>query len=482
MASVLKLVANAYDAITRARISNTFAPGTGIDTKRAQIWDQFGYPQSLTFNDYLKAYERTGAGFGAVHRLLEKCWSLRPRIKIDVANDKLGPWEKQLEDLLEPHWPRLRDFDRRNMVGRYAGLILRVADGKTLDQPLQRAAELTEVIPVYGEGQLKVEDWVSDKDDPNYGQPAMFAYRVVIDGQHQAADQQGRPDDWRKVHPTRVLILAEGSAGHLLDGVPLLQPGYNKLVDLDKIEGGTGEGIFKNSARHTIVEFQAEASPAKAIRAGLNITKNGDQPVSQPTLADAVEEQVKALNTSHDAAMMLQGAKAYPLSTAVVSPLDAWTVSANSFACSVQIPFTILFGQQTGRLASDQDKQDMNERCDARRTTLLTPMLRDLVNRLILMGLIPEQKFVIEWPDLGAPTEDRRLTNMKTMADAAKVIVDTGLPPPFDLDEFRRVGGYDPQESEPEVREGGPLDPNAPDPVVVAPGAKPGVPADPAAA
>jgi hypothetical protein len=33
-------------------------------------------------------------------------------------------------------------------------------------------------------------------------------------------------------------------------------------------------------------------------------------------------------------------------------------VTANELAASVQIPFTILFGQQTGRLASDEDKTD----------------------------------------------------------------------------------------------------------------------------
>jgi hypothetical protein len=36
------------------------------------------------------------------------------------------------------------------------------------------------------------------------------------------------------------------------------------------------------------------------------------------------------------------------------------------------IPFTILFGQQTGRLASDEDKTDWAIRCNTRRWGFLT--------------------------------------------------------------------------------------------------------------
>jgi len=102
-----------------------------LDAKRPRAWDTFGYPQDVTFERLLQAYERGGPGYGAVHRLLDKCWQELPRIK-RPETDEETPWEVAVAALIASMggWQKLRDFDRRNLVGRYAGLIYRVADGK----------------------------------------------------------------------------------------------------------------------------------------------------------------------------------------------------------------------------------------------------------------------------------------------------------------------------------------------------------------
>ena len=167
----------------------------------------------------------------------------------------------------------------------------------------------------------------------------------------------------------------------LFDGVPLLRAGFNSLVDLEKISGGSAESFLKNSARAVTINFDANASPQV-------MTTNPDGTPSGKTVRDVIGEQVDSLNRNIDSALVTQGATAGTLQTQISDPSDAFDVAAKLFAASVRIPYTILFGQQTGRLASDEDKADMVARCESRQENLLTPMIEELVTRLQAAGIV----------------------------------------------------------------------------------------------
>lgn len=461
----MQLAINADDlsAIVAARMG--LLAGMGLDAKRPTAWAQYGYTETLSFDHFYRAYSRGGAAFGAVHRLLDKCWEQTPRIKQPKA-DKETPWEKKLGAVLQgiKAWQKLRDFDRRNMVGRYAGLIYRVADGKKLREPMGAADKLVDIIPLF-EDQLRVTVWHSDETDAeNYGKPAMWQYRrrsLSSDG-----DQQGKPDEWADVHPSRVQILAEGAAGgDFLDGVPLLRAGFNALVDLEKVRGGSGESFLKNAARNLTINFSPDASPQV-------ITTNPDGTPSGKTVRQVIGEQVDAMNRSIDSAMVLQGADAQALQTTQADPEWPWLVAANDFAASVQIPATILFGQQTGRLASDQDQKDWIARCASRQANELTPMLEEFVRRGQAAGWFEAGEFEIEWPPLDAPGDDAKAAILGKLTAGMKQAFDAGLAEPlFDANELRGVMGYEPraddgmpQEDDPaNPQPGGPQpDPSAP--------------------
>lgn len=108
----------------------------GLDAKQPNAWAQYGYKQAPNFEDFQLEYERGGAGFGAVHRLLDGCWQKLPRIKQPEV-DKPTPQETKTLKVLDAinGWQKLRDLDCRNMVGRYAALIYRMADNQLLSQP-----------------------------------------------------------------------------------------------------------------------------------------------------------------------------------------------------------------------------------------------------------------------------------------------------------------------------------------------------------
>lgn len=463
-----QLTINADDlsAIIAARMG--LLSGMGLDAKRPTSWAQYGYSDSLSFDSFYRAYSRGGAGFGAVHRLLDKCWEHAPRIK-EPGADKETPWEKKVTATLKgiTAWQKLRDLDRRNMVGHYAGLIYRVADGKRLSEPMGTAARLVDIIPLF-EDQLKVIAWHSDETDAdNFGKPKMWQYRrraLSNDG-----DQQGKPDQWADVHPSRVQILAEGSAGvDFLDGVPLLRAGFNALVDLEKVRGGSAEGFLKNSARNLNINFDAAASPQI-------LTTNPDGSPSGKGVRQVLQEQVDMMNRSVDSVLVTQGAQTNSLQTNMVSPEHPWAVASNDFAASVQIPATILFGQQTGRLASDQDQKDWIARCSSRQQNELTPMLEEFIRRGQAGGWFEVGEFEIEWPPLDAPGDSAKADILGKMTAAMKQAFDAGLGEPlFDANELRGVMDYDertddgmPQEDDPADPQPGevlPTDPNAPPP------------------
>jgi hypothetical protein len=73
----------------------------------------------------------------------------------------------------------------------------------------------------------------------------------------------------------------------------------------------------------------------------------------------------------------------------------------------VQIPFTILFGQQTGRLASDEDKTDWAIRRNTRRNGFLTDRITAAGTLLDVGHYRPADKgeVTISWSDLLAPGE-----------------------------------------------------------------------------
>ena len=427
----MDLITNTYD-LQRAR--EALAGFGSIDAKRPTAWVQYGYAVNPTFPDMLQAYERHPAAHGAVHRLLDKCWQELPRIK-SQASDEVTPWEQRVNAILHSTqaWAKLRDLDRRNMVGRYAAIIYRVADGKALREPLERASRLVDLVPLY-EDQLRVTMWDSDTTSATYGLPLMYQYqsRRVTTG-----DNQGQPIEWADVHPSRVQILAEGSVGDMFDGVPMLRAGFNALVDLEKVSGGSAESYLKNSARTLVFQYDRDT----AVQA---IGENGER----VSVRQAHEEQARALNRNQDASIVMQGGTASTLQTATHDPKPSFEVAANLFAASVRIPFVILFGQQTGRLASDEDKADFAARASSRQENELTPMLEQFIRRMQAAGIIEAGEFEVEWPDVAAPSEKEKVELLKSYTTAMREAFGAGVQGLFEADELRAVVDFEPLQND----------------------------------
>ncbi|MDX7999363.1 DUF1073 domain-containing protein [Xenorhabdus sp. Reich] len=434
--------------------------GISGNTKRTNIYTEFGYPERLTFREYYNAYERNPVAHAAVHRLLDGCWQDNPTI-IDgeekKESDATSAWETKVTKLLKPLWSKIKDADRRNMVSHYSALLIQVRDNQSWHQPVDvkvvsrlKEKALVNLIPVW-EPQLTVAEWDTDINSETYGEPKMFNFDERPIGQ---VEMQG-PAKQLTIHHSRVIILCEGAeSGDIFSGTPLLRAGYNKLLDVEKVSGGSSEGFLKNASRQIGVEFDKETSISElsqlAIEAGY---KN---------LGEALEDKIHKLNRGTDSAAVMQAGKLNVLSVAPGDPTPTWEVTSREFCASVQIPFTVLFGTQTGKLAGDKDDATWKVRLNGRRWGFLTQYVTRLIQRLWEVGIIEPPssgEVTIAWSDMLAASEQEKIDNMIKMAEAALKTQQAFGTPIFTPNEIRTVGELEPLEEEPEpqVATGDPL-------------------------
>ncbi|NDJ59439.1 DUF1073 domain-containing protein [Enterobacteriaceae bacterium 4M9] len=410
------------DAIARARMG-LLAPTMGLDNKRGSAWCEYGFPQQVTYDNLYSLYRRGGIAHGAVEKLVSKCWQTNPEIIEGELSDetrKETAWERKTKAVFTNRlWRSFADADRRRLVGRYAGILLHIRDGKAWSQPVTKGHGL-EKITVAWAGSLKPGEWDSGLNSRTYGQPKMWQYT-----EHLPNGSSRRVD----VHPDRVFILGDYSG----DAIGFLEPGYNAAVSLEKVEGGSGESFLKNAARQLSVNFEKDIDFNNiASLYGVSVTD----------LQDKFNEVAGEINRGNDVLMTTQGASVTPLVTAVADPGPTYDVNLQTFAASVDEPVKILVGMQTGERASTEDQKYMNARCQSRRGDLSFD-IEDFCDKLVDLKIIDHvgQKTVI-WDDLNAQTDSEKLESAKLMADINSVSLATGETV-FTGEEIRTAAGFE---------------------------------------
>jgi hypothetical protein len=402
----------------------------------------FGFPTTLSFKQLYDMYLRNGIAHAAVDKTIAKTWQENPFI-LDHERDgseggdkKETPLERDIRlrfDALRV-WQRLADTDARSMVGKYAAVILRLADGKKFDQPVDRVPGgldgLVEIVPAW-EGQLTVSEWDTDETSETYGQPKMFAFNEanVATGQqnHRAFN----------VHPDRVIVWSKTGDLH---GSSALEAGYNDLVTIEKIVGAGGEGFWKNAKSAPVLEVDKEAKIVEMAKA------MGVQPSE---VADKMNEQVEDWQKGFDQLLMIQGMQAKTLGVTLPSPEHFFGVALQSFAASVSIPLKILVGNQTGERASTEDATDWAQTNNARRANIVVPNILTLVRRLERFGILAAGKdWFIDWADLTEASMAEKIDRAVKMTEANDKMKDT-REFVFTPEEIRAVADYEPlKESE----------------------------------
>lgn len=411
--------------------------------KRKRLYEEFGYPDSVNFDDFYRAYKRNAVARAAVRRMIDNCWQDNPEIfegeeKEDGAK-KDSAWDKQVNKLFKKLWKQIKGADRRNLVGNYSALLIQLRDDSDWREAVNRAKvrslrekALVRLIPVW-EAQLDVSRWDEDPQSETFGMPAMYQYTEMPVG-----NDNGKPGRIIDVHPERVFLLAEGADDGSMDGESMLEAGFNKLLDIEKISGGSAEGFLKNASRQIVFNFSKDVNFAKLAKA---------LGVSEGEVSAAMDAQTRELNRNVDSAVVMQDGSASVLSVAAADPEPTWRTALNEFCATIPIPVKILIGMQTGERASSEDMKDWAKTGNARRAGFLTEVVEGIVRWFIKLEIIPapgEEQITIHWNDLLAPGDAEKIDAMLKMADVADKSTRSFGRSVISENEVREAGGKKP--------------------------------------
>lgn len=368
----------------------------GLDGKRPASWDEFGFKGEIGFNDYFNAYDRNSLAFAAVDKRASKVWSDDPWIIEGESTDddkKTSTVEASVVALAKRSglWAAMYKADEFRMVGGWSALILLIADGDTLDNAVTKpvsADSLVGCVPVYA-NQIKELTHKADRsvETYQYHQPATGAAEAQI----------------KTVHADRVVIIGDPLADR-----SLLRAGFNDLVNIEKVIGGSGESFLKNAARAIGINYDKEVDFTEVAR------MYGKKPEE---MHEVLNDIARDLNMSIDVVLATQGATVQTLSVAVSDPQPTFNVAVQSFASSVDMPVKVLIGNVSGERASTEDLKQFSGTCQSYRTTKAAAAIRSVIERLFKLRILTPFSFSVMWSDLRESSPTERATYAGLLAD-----------------------------------------------------------------
>jgi len=410
----------------RSRIASMISGGYDWADTLHNIYLDFGYPDNLQFDNYWNMYRRFGIAKNVVELPVDTGWVDNPEVKANEAF--LKEFEKLVEE--KKFWIRMKGLDTRQRVGRYAGMYMRVNDGKTADQPIEGTlsgiGSLVEMMPLY-ESQLEVLETDQDQMSETFGQPKMYQYSGSAEG-----SRNKDTTSTINIHASRVVIAAEDADNGWIYGISSLEAPYNSLMDLRKIIGAGGEGFYKNASQSVVF----------GLKDGASGKVNSD-------LLDGFNEKFDEFQKNRARrGMWAPGMDVNVLSSSLANPKEFFMNALNDVAAGTKIPATILIGQQTGRLASTEDGRNYLSTINSRRANFMTEMTLNVIAWLIKYGILPASEIELEWTDLLARSDEEKLDNSDKMASINEKQFKSGESTVFTSEEIREAAGFEPEEEE----------------------------------
>ena len=380
------------------------------------IYEDFGYPHSLQFSHFWNMYRRFGVAKAVVDILVDLTWVDAPAVKSDSES-----FNNAFEELVNNTklWNRMKGLDKRQRVGRYAGMYIQVRDGKMPREELKSLAGIDSIVnltPIY-EGQLTVATVENDPRAENFGQPTMYDFNSSNSGNRNEEMKASF-----QIHPSRLIMAAEGADDGSIYGISSLECIYNDLMDLRKVTGAGGEGFYQNTRNAPV--FSADDD--------FTDEENEEQ------LAEAIDDWL----AKHRKRLVLKGIEAKFPNIQLSDPKEFYQNALNNIAAGSGIPAAFLVGQQTGRLASDKDSRHLMTIAQSRRDNFLTLLVETFVDWCIDHNVLPGDEYTVEWGDLLTLSSTEKVDVIEKMSAINEKQFRAGGQPVFSEEEMREYAGY----------------------------------------
>lgn len=365
------------------------------------IFCDFGYPDLLKFSNYWNMYRRFGPAAAVVNIPPNLSWLSPPKIE---SSERL---EKEIGLLIKKTnlWNRLKGLDKRQRVGRYAGLFIQVADNKKPSEEIEKLNGIASVVnlkPIY-EGQLRVETTGQDVKNPDYGQPTMYSFEPSGDG-----DRNRDESTTIKIHPSRLIIAAEGADDGSIYGISSLENIYNDLMDLRKISGAGGEGFYQNTRNAPVIT-----------------TEEGFTAPSTQEGKDALEKEIDDFLSKWQRKFVSKGLKFNYPNISLDDPKGFAENSWNNISAGSEISSSVLRGTQTGVLAGDKDNLSTMVMIQSRRENFLNELVTDVIDWFMVNEVLETVPYELVWDDMTELSESAQWEINNKKADTFSKLIDS---------------------------------------------------------
>jgi hypothetical protein len=374
------------------------AGGRNIDARLNRNLDaECGYEPNPDYVYYRTMYDRLGPAARAVNIWPDECWGAYPEL-YETSRRGATPFEKAWTAMNERFnvWHYCHRVDRLSGIYTHGALMLGLDGGADLAAPaVTYNADLTPrknsqaknlvYLRAFDADQAKVIEFDRNPASPRHGMPVLYELGGSPSVPDPVPTAGGvRPLDAVRVHWTRVIHVADNREASEAFSVPRLRPVLNVLYDIRKVLGASAEMFWKGG----FPGYQFETYPDT-----MNLLDIDE---------DDIRDEVAAYVAGLQRYLTAVGGKWSSLAPQVADPSKHLDKLFMVLCSTLGVPMRILFGTESGQLASTQDAGTWKERLHGRQKNYLEPMLvRPLIGRLMDVGALPRvPKYTIEWRDL----------------------------------------------------------------------------------
>ena len=393
------------------------------------IYQALGYPMSynITYVDYVSRYTRQDIAKAVIDRPISYTWKGDVNItEVGVENDtQLEKAWKDLEKELKLKSKFVR-LDKLSCIGEYGILLLGFSDvtkPEDMSSPVKSGGKnkLLYVRPL-GQGHAEIAAYEKNPKDPRYGKPLM--YDITITDPENASTESTAIA--LKVHHSRILHIVPTMLESEVEGEPVLKGIWNRLIDLEKLVGGSAEMFWRGA------------------RPGFQGKLDKDFKLSTTMEAD-LKAQIDEYEHNLRRMLFNEGVNFEALDTQISDPEKHVDIQIQMISAVTGIPKRILTGSERGELASTQDLTSWYSVVQTRREEYAEHVIiRPFVDRMIELGVLPKpstDEYQIEWEDLFASSDKEQAEVGKLRAEALKAYTTNSsaqvlVPPEAFLDYF----------------------------------------------
>jgi len=378
-------------------------PQTGLGTKEdSSIFTDIQLSKWLTQNELEVLYIQNDLARQIVSEVVREAMRDGWTVKTKSGGEKV-----EAPDHLDVR----RILLRTGVLGRlFGGSHVWLVDGdRDFTEPVD---ELDNIVPLT-RWEAEPSEWEADPSDPNFTQPSKFQVSINKTGVSTTSKEVAQEN---LVYFAGHEMHDEFYFGDDYYDVSVLQAVWPPLKRFDQIEGSIAELVqsFEQST------FSIE---------GLDDILQDKE--GRKLLEERVEIIQKSLSNIKAAIIDKSKGEEYERSFASVNGLDTlWDRFAHSVARAAKQPMTRLFGMSPSGLATDDKSGRVNWRKEV--STYRKTYVRPAVEKIY--SVIAGEPVEVDFPPLDETTSEEQAKVDKTEAQAAKVLVSSGV---MERDEVR---------------------------------------------